>query len=231
MISAHALEKRFGPSRALQALDLEIGAGESLAVLGPNGAGKTTLLRLIAGLMRPSAGSLQVAGHRAGDRRARACVGLVGHAHGLYAALTARENLRFAARLHGLRDSEAVLTHLLSESGLDAVADRPVSAFSHGMARRLSIARALVHDPSVLLLDEPFTGLDRRASDNLVERLCALHRDERTLVLVTHDAALAARVATGAIVLGAGRVTHRFDGLPDPGELERAAIDAGASER
>jgi heme exporter protein A len=227
-IRARGLEKRFGPAFALRDLDLDVAAGSSLAVLGPNGAGKTTLLRLIAGLMRPTGGSLHVSGHGAGDRQARARVGLVGHATGLYAGLTARENLIFAARLHRVKDAHARVRRLLDESGLASVADRPVQAFSHGMARRLSIVRALVHDPDVLLLDEPFTGLDRRASDNLATRLTALREAGHTLVLVTHDVGRAADVGTCALVLGHGHVARHFERLPaDRTELERAAVAAG----
>ena len=226
-IAAESLEKRFGHAVALRDVDLEIPAGASLAVLGPNGAGKTTLLRLMAGLVRPTAGSLRVAGHRAGSRRARARVGWIGHATSLYAALTARENLHFAARLHGVSDAAARVDELLADVGLERAADRTAGAFSRGMAQRLSIARGLVHDPEVVLLDEPFTGLDRRAAESLAERLAGLRRSGRTLVLVTHDARRAARVADTAIVLADGCVVRRLGGSGlDPVELESAYLAA-----
>jgi len=226
-ISARGLEKRFGHAIALRGVDLEIPAGASLAVLGPNGAGKTTLLRLVAGLVRPTAGSLRIAGHRAGARKARARVGWMGHATSLYAALTARENLIFAARLHGVSDVAQRVDALLAEVGLERAADRAAGGFSHGMAQRLSIARGLVHDPEVVLLDEPFNGLDRRAAEALAERLVGLRRGGRTLVLVTHDAQRAARVADSAIVLSDGRIATRLGGSGlDPTELENAYLAA-----
>ena len=226
-ITAEGLEKRFGHAVALRDVDLEIPAGASLAVLGPNGAGKTTLLRLMAGLARPTAGSLRVAGHRAGARRARARVGWIGPATSIYSALTARENLHFAARLHGVSDAAARVDELLAEAGLERAADRTAGAFSRGMAQRLSIARGLVHDPEVVLLDEPFTGLDRRAAESLAERLAGLHRSGRTLVLVTHDAQRAAQVADTAIVLANGCVVRRLGGSGlDPVELESAYLAA-----
>jgi heme exporter protein A len=226
-ISARALEKRFGHAVALSDFDLELPAGRSLAVLGPNGAGKTTLLRLIAGLARPTAGSLEIAGQPAGGCAARARVGLIGHATSLYAALTARENLLFAARLYRVPDPSARVAALLAEAGLEGVAHRAAGAFSHGMARRLSIARGLVHDPEVVLLDEPFTGLDRRAAERLAARLQALQSQGRTLVLVTHDLARAAQVADAAIVLAGGRKLYESRGSePDPAELERAYLAA-----
>jgi heme exporter protein A len=226
-IAARGVGKRFGHAVALSDLDLELPAGRSLAVLGPNGAGKTTLLRLIAGLARPTAGSLEIAGQPAGGRAARARVGLIGHATSLYAALTARENLLFAARLYGVPDPSARVDALLAEVGLERVAHRAAGAFSHGMARRLSIARGLVHDPEVVLLDEPFTGLDRRAAERLAMRLLGLQGQGRTLVLVTHDVARAAQVANAAIVLAGGRKVHESTGTaPDPAELEQAYLAA-----
>ena len=227
VIAARGLEKRFGPATALRGLDLELPAGASLAILGPNGAGKTTLLRLMAGLARPSAGSLRIAGHRAGSPKARARVGWVGHATCLYAALTARENLLFAARLYRVPSAATRVDALLAESDLAPVADRLAGTFSHGLAQRLSIARGLVHDPQVLLLDEPFTGLDRRAAEGLAERLGALRRRRKTLVLVTHDVQWAAQVADAAIVMADGCIARDLcSAKPDAAELERAYLAA-----
>ena len=209
-IRARGLEKRFGPVRALHALDLAVPAGASLAVIGPNGAGKSTLLRLWAGLSRPSAGELELGGNAGdwGDRRARrARVGYVGHATLLYPALTARENLVFASRLYDVSDPDARAATLLAEHGLDGFADREVRGFSRGMAQRVAIARALVHEPPLVLLDEPFTGLDPRAGDALAARLDGLHGAGRTVVLVTHDLFRAAAFAERVLVLDRGRVT------------------------
>ncbi|MDJ0852614.1 MAG: heme ABC exporter ATP-binding protein CcmA [Myxococcota bacterium] len=225
-IAARGLAKRFGPAVALAGLDLDLSPGQVLAVLGPNGAGKSTLLRLLAGLARPSGGSLTLDGGRAHGRQARARVGYVGHATLLYPALTARENLVFTARMYGVRDPGSRAAVLLDEQGLAHVADRPVAGFSRGMAQRVAIARGLVHDPGVVLLDEPFTGLDRRAAERLLERLLALRGAGRTLVLATHDLAAAARLADRALVLARGQVVHRCEGPTPAAELEAAYLEA-----
>ncbi len=205
LLRASGLSKRFGPRTALAPLDLEVGAGEALAVLGPNGAGKSTLLRLLAGLARPTAGSLTI-GDGAPSRTAqRRAVGLVGHATFLYPTLTARENLLLAARLHGLSSPAERADRLLAEDRLEALAERRVGALSRGQAQRVAIARALIHDPALLLLDEPWTGLDPRAAERLSERLAALHRAGRTLVVVSHDLARLAGLAARALVLVRGR--------------------------
>jgi len=153
LVSAHGLEKRFGRTVGLKAFDLELERGASLAVLGPNGAGKSTLLRLMAGLARPSAGSLEIDGVAAHRRVSRAKVGFIGHASHLYPDLTARENLVFAARLYGVRDPMANALRLLSEERLERAADRPTRVFSRGMTQRLAIARGLIHDPEIVLLE------------------------------------------------------------------------------
>jgi heme exporter protein A len=225
-IAARGLGKRFGRAVALAELDLDVPAGGSLAVLGPNGAGKSTLLRLMAGLARPTAGSLAIGGTRADRREARAQVGYLGHATLLYPTLTARENLLFAARLYDVGDAAARCAELLAEEGLAPIADLPVASLSLGMAQRVAIARGLVHDPSVLLLDEPFTGLDRRAAERLTRRLEALRRRGCTIVLVTHDVERAAHLADAAVVLARGRIAHQSFEVPDPAALERAYLAA-----
>jgi heme exporter protein A len=229
-ISAQGLAKRFGRAVALAGLDLEVEAGCSLAVLGPNGAGKSTLLRLIAGLTRPTAGTLTIDGENTQRRAVRARVGYIGHATLLYPALTARENLIFAGRLHGVQEPGRRADALLEEEGLSRVAGREVGGFSRGMAQRVAIARGLVHDPAIVLLDEPFTGLDRSAAERLTRRLETLRDGGSTLVLVTHEIARAARLADSTIVLERGRVVHESRGVSDAAGLERAyeeAVDAG----
>ncbi len=226
-IAARGLEKRFGPVAALRGVDLDVPAGGALALLGPNGAGKSTLLRLLAGLARPSAGSLRIGNGDTDRRRTRGRVGYIGHATFLYPALSARENLIFAARLHGVRDPGVRADALLAAQGLEAAADRPAGSFSRGMAQRLSIARGLVHDPDVLLLDEPFTGLDPAAAERLTQQLSRLRTGGRTLVLVTHELGRVARLADAAIVLAQGRVVHAAEG-PElgPARLEAAYLAA-----
>ena len=208
-VIARNLEKRFGSAVGLDGIDLDIPTGSTMAILGPNGAGKSTLLRLIAGLARPSSGSLEIGGEPAHRQAARARVGFIGHATGLYPELTARENLIFAARLRGVANVNAQVEAQLAEAGLTRAANRRTGDFSRGMAQRLSIAAGLVGEPEIVLLDEPVTGLDRTASDRLVERLMRLRQQNRTLVLVSHDVALAARLADAAVVLRRGRIAHR----------------------
>ena len=220
-IAARGLGKRFGPVVALDGVDLDVPAGATLAVLGPNGAGKSTLLRLLAGLARPTRGSLRVGSGRESRPAARGRVGYVGHATFLYPALTARENLVFAARLYGVASPAARADALLEAHGLAAFADRLAGGFSRGMAQRLSIARGLVHDPAVVLLDEPFAGLDRSSSARLADALRRMHGDGRTLVLVTHELGAASALADLAIVLERGRIVYRAQGAA----LEPAALD------
>lgn len=228
-ISARSVEKRFGPVAALRGVDLDVEGGRAVAVLGPNGAGKSTLLRILAGLARPTAGSVSIRrGGRAPDGRgrARAWVGFAGHATLLYPELTARENLVFHGRLQGVVDPALRADQLLDEEGLTPVADRRVRTFSRGMAQRLSIARALVQDPPLLLLDEPFTGLDRRAGDRLSERLQRLRSEGRAILLVTHDLLRASEIADAALILLSGQILQRAEGSA----LERVALEATYAE-
>jgi heme exporter protein A len=221
-VALRALTKRFGPAAALQGVELEIPSGTTLAVLGANGAGKSTLLRLVAGLARPSSGEVRVAGHPSTHREARRRIGYVGHATGLYPALTARENLIFAGRLYDVPDAGDRADAALAREGLAPVSGRPVGGFSRGMAQRLAIARSLLHDPPVVLLDEPFTGLDRASEARLVARLAELRREGRTVIWVTHDPERAARGSDAAIVLAGGRVVRRAVG----DEVEAGALES-----
>lgn len=221
-IRARGLDKRFGPVVALGGIDLDVAPGATLAVLGPNGAGKSTLLRLLAGLSRPSRGSLRVGSGRESRLAARGRVGYVGHATFLYPALTARENLVFAARLYGVTEPAGRAAALLDAHDLGAVADRLAGGFSRGMAQRLAIARGLVHDPPIVLLDEPFAGLDRSSSARLSVALRRMRTEGRTLVLVTHEIGIASALADSAIVLARGRIVHRAEGAA----LEQTVLDA-----
>jgi len=224
-VSCRSLSKRFGHAVALDGLDLALAPGESVAVLGPNGAGKSTLLRLLAGLARPSEGHLEVDGTAAHRREARARVGYIGHATLLYGDLTARENLIFAGRLHGVAKPGARADALLGEEELGHAADHPVQALSRGMAQRVAIARGLVHDPPLVLLDEPFSGLDRAAAQRLTRRLQRLRAGGRSVVLVTHELTRAAELADASLVLSRGRVVHAGRD-ENAAELERAYLAA-----
>jgi heme exporter protein A len=205
VIAAHNLSKRFGRVAALRAVDLEAGRGETVALLGPNGAGKTTLLRILATLDKPSAGSLEVAGLDAlrAPQRARALIGLVAHQTYLHPELTAAEELRFYGRLYGLPSPQGRAAELLEAFGLASRAGIRVAALSRGQQQRLALARALLHDPSVLLLDEPDSGLDAEGL-GLLEGV--LRAGGRTVVFSSHNREWATSVAGRVMTLEGGRV-------------------------
>lgn len=225
-IETRGLTRRFGSVVALRPLDLDVERGCTLAVLGPNGAGKSTLLRLLAGLSRPSGGTLRLGDDDPDRVTRRGRIGMIGHATYLYPALSARENLILAGRLWKVEDPTARAAQLLEDQDLVTAADRPVGAFSRGMAQRVAIARALVHDPEILLLDEPFTGLDPSAADRLSDRL-GDPTDARTTLLVSHDLSRAATLADRALVLVRGEAKELDPStLGDPAGLSGAYRDA-----
>ena len=200
IVVANGLTHWFGSEVALESIDLAIDAGEHMAVLGENGAGKTTLLRILATAARPTSGRLQIMGLDAlrERKRLRARIGFVAHAPGLYPALSATENLEFFCILQGVRKTKVAET--LALVGLSEVAKRPAGQLSRGMQQRLAIGRAIIHDPKLLVLDEPDASLGSDAAD----LLAALMRD-RTVVLATHDHALANRLCQRTLTLRHGR--------------------------
>ena len=207
LLSARGLVRAFGALQVLRGVDLDVRAGEMLAVAGPNGAGKTTLLRLLAGLMRPSAGEVRIRGQRPtrDDPGPRRAIGLLSHHTFLYDDLTPAENLHFTARLYGLADPAGATRTALEEVGLTARADTPVRHLSRGLLQRAAIARALLHQPDILLLDEPFTGLDAPSADRFRALLASQLARGRALVLVSHHLAEAWDLATHVAVLSGGR--------------------------
>jgi heme exporter protein A len=206
VIETRALRKSFGLRPVLRGVDLEVAPGECLALLGPNGAGKTTLLRILATLTKPTAGLVRVAGlplpEAAGEVRRR--LGVVAHHTLLYSDLTALENLQFYARLYALAGAGPRIGAVLEQVGLAARRHDLVRTFSRGMQQRLAIARALLHDPEVLMLDEPYTGLDPQAADMLDDVLAAARRDGRTALLTTHDLPRALALADRVAILARG---------------------------
>ncbi|MGC8825601.1 MAG: heme ABC exporter ATP-binding protein CcmA, partial [Anaerolineae bacterium] len=180
-VEARGISKAFGRYRVLRGVDLRIEQGEFLALLGPNGAGKTTFLRILATLSRPTEGRAWINGQPLdGDtRRVRQQIGLVSHQTFLYGDLTAEENLRFYGRLYRVPALEDRIAELLERVGLYERRHDPVRTFSRGMQQRLSIARAVLHDPPVLLLDEPDTGLDQQAARMLRELLSLMGAEQR----------------------------------------------------
>ena len=213
-IRARALARAFVGVPVVTGVDLTVAAGEALVLLGPNGAGKTTLLRMLALLVRPTAGELALFGTDGPtappDLRRR--IGYAGHESLCYPDLTAAENLAFYARLFALDGAATRIATLLGWAGLEGTGRRPVRAFSRGMAQRLALARALLHEPDLLLLDEPWSALDPAAADALTERLTALRAAGRTIVLTTHDVARAAPLATRVAILARGRLAWTGEG-------------------
>ena len=206
-IEAAGLSKVFGHHRALSDVSFMLPQGTFLSVFGSNGAGKSTLLRVLATLTRPTSGSVRIMGvdSREEPDVARGRIGMVAHQPMLYPDLTALENLMFFARMYGVANPENTSRTLLRRVGLDHRRFDVVRAFSRGMQQRLAIARALLHDPDVLLLDEPYAGLDPHATEIFDELLSDL-RDGRTFVMVSHDLRKGFTVCTHALVLARGKV-------------------------
>lgn len=233
MIEVRNLTKAFGSKYALRGVDLRVMPGESLVLFGPNGAGKTTLIRILSSLSRPTGGTVRIGGldlakHADGIRR---YLGVVSHAPLLYDSLTAEENLHFFAGLYGMAQPTERIAAMLERVGLYPRRGDLVRTFSRGMVQRLAIARALLHDPEVLLLDEPDTGLDPQAAEMLHGLLAELsgragaqadggeippadtpagprdHARKRTIVTITHNLERGLAIADRVAILAGGRVT------------------------
>jgi heme exporter protein A len=227
VVESEGLVRAFGSRRAVDGVSLTLRAGECLALFGPNGAGKTTLLRLLAGLLAPTAGQCRVSGVslRSG-RAARAQVGLVSHASMLYAALTAHENVEFAARMYGVADPAGAATRALAQMRVADRAKAPVRALSRGLQQRVSIARAIVHAPRLLLCDEPYTGLDEVGSAALTAALAERRDAGAALLLVTHNLGEGLALATHAAIMRRGRFArHESRTALDPASYASAYRD------
>ncbi|HEX6964939.1 MAG TPA: heme ABC exporter ATP-binding protein CcmA [Gemmatimonadaceae bacterium] len=206
VIEVRGLTRAFGARRAVDGIDFALETGDCLALFGPNGAGKTTLLRMLAGLLKPTSGTARIGGVTLpGGAAVRAAVGIISHEHMLYDALTARENVEFTARLYGVRDPRDAALRALERMRMLDRADTLVRALSRGLKQRVSIARAMVHGPQVVLLDEPFTGLDAAGAAALTAMLCELKRDGAALILVTHNLSEGLELATHAAIMRDGR--------------------------
>lgn len=214
LVSVSDVSKRFGAHVGVDRVSFDLEAGEAAVIVGANGAGKTTLVRMLASLSRPTEGEIEVGSEPLVDGNAavRSRLGVVTHATMLYDDLTARENLRLHARLHGVDPS--VCESLLETVGLADRGGERVAGFSHGMSKRVSLARALVHDPDVLILDEPYTGLDQTSLARVEAVLEDV--DERTIVATTHDLQRGLGVADRFLFLNDGRLV---------GDVETTAFD------
>lgn len=206
MITVKKLVKRFGLKTVLRGLDFEAHPGEFVALLGPNGAGKTTFLRILASLSRASLGEVHIAGHKLpiDAAQVRARLGVVSHLPLLYGDLTAEENLRFYARMYGITNYAPRITEVLEMVGLENRRRDLVRTYSRGMQQRLAIGRAVLHDPDVMLFDEPYTGLDQDAALMLDTVLKAVAAQGRTVVMTSHDFARAEELATRFDILSRG---------------------------
>jgi heme exporter protein A len=205
-VAVEDVSRAFGRRRALSHVSVRIEAGQIVGALGPNGAGKSTLLGILATLLRPTAGTVRygaLTSTQGATLRAR--IGVLGHDLFLYPELTARENLEFFAGVHGLDNPAAAAREALARAGLDERGDDPVSAFSRGMRQRVALERALIHRPRLVLLDEPFTGLDDASAAALLQRLHALRADGAMVVVATHDLDLADGLLDHALFLRDGR--------------------------
>jgi heme exporter protein A len=204
------IKKAFGPRMVLKGIDLQVRKGEFLTVFGPNGAGKTTLMKLIATLSQPTSGRILIQGVDAKTHASdlRRLVGVVSHDSMLYGNLTAFENLEFFGKMYDVADLQSKIPSLLSQVGLLDARNRRVGTFSHGMQKRLSIARAFIHDPPLLLLDEPETGLDQQGIAMLMDTLQVLGSGQRTIVMTTHALERGLRSCTRAAILAGGRIVY-----------------------
>jgi heme exporter protein A len=224
-IETQGLTKHFGALAALKRVDLRIASRESVALFGPNGAGKTTLIRILTLCLKATSGTIRIAGMdpRSDHLAIRQRIGLISHQSLLYDQLTAAENLEFFARLYGVADPRARAIELLDTIGLGHRAADPVGMLSRGMQQRVSIARALVHDPPVVFLDEPFTGLDPHAAEMLRTTLDGLRTRGKAIVLVTHNLRQGLELSDRWLLLSRGRIIDQGQSTEaDPAAFEGA---------
>lgn len=210
IIEVQKLEKKFGYKTVLRKMDLSLIKGEFLALFGPNGAGKTTLIHILCALMQPSAGRAWVAGFDTRDDRQAVSrtVGVISHQPYLYPHLTAFENLKFYGTMYGVERLNERIEQLIAMVGLEAVADERVQNFSRGMQQRLSVARAIIHGPAILLLDEPYTGLDQHGAETLRQILLHFRSEGKTIVMTSHDLNKGLELCHRAAILNSGRLIY-----------------------
>jgi heme exporter protein A len=221
-IEACGLEKSFSEQRALRGIDLKVGRGECLVIFGPNGAGKTTLLKILATLMKPSAGSIRLDGVDIRDEPAqtRRKISLVSHQTFLYNDLTVLENLRFYGRMYGVTELEERIREVLAWVQLESRRHDRVGTLSRGLQQRASMARAVLHNPAILLLDEPEVGLDLHASALVKDVLGRDKAGRRTVVMTTHSLERGLELGDSVAIIDRGKIVY---GAPAP-ELSKASL-------
>ena len=221
VVSLREVSKLYGRFAALRNVTAEFAAGKLYLILGENGAGKSTLLRVMAGLIQPTRGELQVLGSRH-PREVGSQFGYMAHAPMLYEELTGMENLRYFAKLYGISDPE-VCEQAIGTVGLDPTLNRRVGQYSQGMRQRMSLARAILNDPKLLLLDEPFSNVDVTSAREMARLLGEMRDAGRTIFLVTHQPALLEAIADESVWMSAGEIVGREQGV------SAAAIASGVT--
>ena len=207
LVRLSRVTKTFGLVRAVLGVDLEVARGDFLAMFGPNGAGKTTLLRMVSGLTQPTSGDIQFKSND--DHSGRDRVGYVSHQSFLYNELTGIENLVFYGRLYGIGKARERAEEILVKMGLQDARHQRVGAYSRGMKQRLTLARALLHEPDLLLLDEPYTGLDQHGSRIFTEVLKGLKEEGRTVLLITHNLGAGLELSSRVVIQNKGELVFQ----------------------
>ncbi|RZN37672.1 MAG: ABC transporter ATP-binding protein [Methanosarcinales archaeon] len=237
MIHVHGLAKSFGRRAVFAGVDFSVKKGDFLTIVGPNGAGKTTLLKIMATLLRATSGDAEIGGFdvKNSPEKVRGIIGVISHNTYLYGELTAYENLKFFGRMYETRGVDARIDDVLKQTDLLSEKHSRVGMFSRGMKQRLSIARAIFHHPSVLLLDEPYTGLDQHASASLEGVLSSLTGSGITTVMVSHDLSRGLLLCDHLLIMAAGGVAYHAPAseIADVDELQALysrCVDAGGGE-
>lgn len=221
VVEADKLSKTFAWVPVLHGVSYRVARGETVAIFGPNGAGKTTFLRLLATLLKPSSGTLRLFGHAPNDLIVRRKLGFLGHDSFLYPDLTPIENLTFYGKAYRLSDLRSRIASVLQFVGLQEWGNAQVRTFSRGMEQRVALARALLHEPELLLFDEPYAGLDARGVATLQTALTQTKAQGKTVIFTTHDFALGLELCDQALIFNRGRIVWHSDGqLPTVSEFD-----------
>ena len=210
-VEVESLTRSFGHVMALDGVDLKVNHGEFMTVFGPNGAGKTTLIRILSAVLRPTSGTVKITGRelQKEGEEIRKKIGLLSHNSFLYPNLTAQENLKFYGRIYNLAALEARIEEVLEEVGLKPRKDDLVRTYSRGMLQRLAIARCVLHNPQIIFLDEPYTGLDQHAAITLRKILARLHNRDRSIIMTTHNIQRGLELCDTVAIQVSGRIVYK----------------------